>query len=128
VKGEVQFDLVRVLSVHVLFLLQALLYLAILTFISCWLPGVFNIVMLTIWGLIAASAGALIGVMYWSDKWLTILKDYFFPSGFSDAIDVTMGGMGIPTSELAWGFGALAIFLALAFWSVTMIQVDKSLE
>ena len=128
VKGTVQLDLVRVLSVHVLFLLHASLLLSILTFISCWLPGVFNVVVLMIWGLAASIAGEFIRMMYWADKWLTILKDYFFPSGFSDAVDVTMGGMGIPTTELAWGFGALAIFLALAFWSVTMIQVDKSLE
>jgi hypothetical protein len=62
------------------------------------------------------------------DKWLVILKDYLFPSGFWNSIDAIMGKTGTPFAELAWGFGALAIFLALAFWSIAVIQVDKGSE
>jgi hypothetical protein len=62
------------------------------------------------------------------EKWLVILKDYLFPSGFWNSIDAIMGNMGTPFAELAWGVGALAIFMALAFWSISVIQVDKGSE
>ena len=62
------------------------------------------------------------------DKWLVILKEYFFPSGFWDSIDVIMAKTGTPVTELTWGFGALALFLALAFWSISVIQVDRGSE
>jgi ABC-type transport system involved in multi-copper enzyme maturation permease subunit len=128
VKGEVQFDLVRFLAVHGIFLLQALLILSILTFFSCWLPGAFNVVLLIFWAIFASAIGAFLRQMYWSNKWITILNDFIFPSGFSDSIDVILGGKGTPFAELAWGLGALGIFLALAFWSVSKIQVDKGSE
>jgi ABC-type transport system involved in multi-copper enzyme maturation permease subunit len=126
--SPVQFDLARVLSVHALMLLQGFLYVVILLFLSCWLPGAFNVIALALWAIVASALGAYIQVVHWMDKWLVILKDYFFPSGFWDSIDAITGRMAAPVAELAWGFGALAVFLALAFWSISVIQVDKSSE
>jgi ABC-type transport system involved in multi-copper enzyme maturation permease subunit len=127
-KTPVQFDLAQVLYIHALLFLQGFLYVVILLFLSCWLPGVFNVIALTLWAILASSIGSYIQYVHWMDKWLVILKDYLFPSGFWDAIDVLMAKTGAPLVELAWGFGALAVFLALAFWSITVIQVDKSSE
>jgi len=128
VKTPVQFDLVRVLYIHALIFLQGLLYVVMLLFLSCWLPGVFNIVALGLWAVLASSISAYIQYVHWMDKWLVILKDYFFPSGFWDSIDAIMTRTGTPVTEVAWGFGALAVFLALAFWSISVIQVDKGSE
>jgi ABC-type transport system involved in multi-copper enzyme maturation permease subunit len=128
VKGEVQFELGQYLCLHALLLFQALLYLAILMFFSCWVPGVLNVVVLGVWGMAASGISAYLQFAYWSNKWLTILKDYLFPSGFWDAIDAINAGMSTPVSQLAWGFAALGGFLALAFWSIAIIQVDKSSE
>jgi ABC-type transport system involved in multi-copper enzyme maturation permease subunit len=127
-KTPVQFDLARVLYIHVLILLQGFLYVVILLFLSCWLPGVFNVIALTFWAILASSISSYIQFVHWMDKWLVILKDYLFPSGFWDSIDVIMAKTGTPFAELAWGFGALAMFLALAFWSISVIQVDKGSE
>ncbi|MCX6144520.1 MAG: ABC transporter permease [Ignavibacteriales bacterium] len=127
-KTPVQFDLARVLYIHALILLQGFLYVVILLFLSCWLPGVFNVIALTFWAILASSISSYIQYVHWMDKWLVILKEYLFPSGFWDSIDVVMARTGTPVAELSWGFGALAIFLALAFWSISVIQVDKGSE
>jgi ABC-type transport system involved in multi-copper enzyme maturation permease subunit len=127
-KTPVQFDLATVLYIHALLFLQGFLYVVILLFLSCWLPGVFNVIALTFWAILATSISSYIQFVHWMDKWLVILKDYLFPSGFWDSIDVIMARTGTPVSELAWGFGALAMLLALAFWSISVIQVDKGSE
>jgi hypothetical protein len=128
VKGDVHFNLVQFLAVHAIFLAQAFFLLSILTFFSCWLPGAFNVVLLTFWYICASAIGAFLRMAHWSDKWFTILGDFLFPAGFSHAIDVILGWKGMPFAELAWGLGALGIFLALSCWSITKIQVDKGSE
>lgn len=127
-KTPVQFDLARVLYVHALILLEGFLYVVMMLFLSCWLPGVFNVLVLTLWAILATSISSYIQYVHWMDKWLVVLKDYLFPSGFWDSIDVIMARTGTPVNELMWGFGALAMFLALTFWSISVIQVDKSSE
>lgn len=126
--GEVRFDFGVVLWLHVLFLLQGLLVLAMLVFFSCWLPGLFNVVAVGVWYIATAMIDSYLQKVYWSDHAVMILKDFLFPNGFTDAMGVVMGGTGFPGTELAWGFATTAIVLALAFWSITRIQVDKSSE
>jgi ABC-type transport system involved in multi-copper enzyme maturation permease subunit len=127
-KGEVRFALGPVLWIHGLALLQALLILSILSFFSCWLPGVFNVLLLAFWAMCASALNGYLQVAYWSNKWLMILGDLLFPSGFSSAADMISGGKGTPFPELGWGLGATGVILALAFWSISKIQVDKSSE
>jgi ABC-type transport system involved in multi-copper enzyme maturation permease subunit len=127
-KTPIQFDLARVLYIHALILMQGFLYVVILVFLSCWVPGVFNVIVLGLWAMMASMISAYIQHVYWMEKWLIVLKDYFFPSGFWDSIDMVMTNTGVPMTELAWGFGALAMFLALAFWSISAIQIDKGSE
>jgi ABC-type transport system involved in multi-copper enzyme maturation permease subunit len=124
-KTPVQVDLVQVLYLHGLMLLQGFLYVVILSVLSCWLPGVFNAVVLGLWSMTSSMLSAYIEHVHWMDKWLVVFKDYFFPSGFWDSIDVVMARTGTPVTELAWGLGALMVFLSLAFWSISVIQVDK---
>jgi len=128
VKGEVVFDLGRVLAVHGVLLLQAMLIVSILTLFSCWMPGVFNVVLLVFWSICASAISGYIQAFHAMDKWLTILKDFLFPDGFSKSVDAINGGMGAPLADLAWGLGALGLILALTFWSITKIQVDKGSE
>jgi ABC-type uncharacterized transport system permease subunit len=128
VKGEVVFDLGRVLAVHGVFLLQAMLIVSILGLFSCWMPGVFNVVLLAFWAICASAISGYIQAFHAMDKWFTILKDFLFPDGFSKSVEAINGGMTAPIAELAWGFGALGVILALAFWSITKIQVDKGSE
>ncbi len=126
--SEVHFDLGRVLAVHGIFLLQALLVVSLLALFSCWMPGVFNVVLLAFWSIVASVISDYIQALHAMDKWLMILKDFLFPRGFSKSVDAINAGMGMPLAELAWGFGALGVVLALMFWSITKIQVDKGSE
>lgn len=128
VKIPVQFDLGAVLAVHALLLLQIALLVSILVLFSCWLPGFSNVAILALWAMISSIVGDYIQMVHWMDKWLVTLKDYFFPSGFSDAINAVTNKMGTPVAEISWGFAALTLALAAAFWSITKIQVDKSSE
>lgn len=128
VKGEVVLDLSKVLAVHGIFLLQAMLIVSMMALLSCWMPGVFNVVLIAFWSICASAISGYIQAFHAMDKWLTVLKDFLFPDGFSKAVDAINGGAGAPLAELAWGFGALGAILALAFWSITKIQVDKGSE
>jgi len=114
--------------VHGVFLLQALLIISILALFSCWVPGVFNVVLLAFWAICASAISGYIQLFHATDKWLTILREFLFPDGFSKSVEAINAGMDMPIAELAWGFGTLGIILALAFWSITKIQVDKGSE
>jgi hypothetical protein len=105
-----------------------MLLVSVLALFSCWMPGVFNVVLLSFWWICASTISAYIQAFHAMDKWLTILKEFLFPDGFSKSVDAINAGMGMPTADLAWGFGALGVVLALAFWSITRIQVDKGSE
>ena len=128
VNVPVQFDLGFVLVVHTLLLLQAALLVSILVFFSCWMPGFSNVAVLALWAMISSIVGDYIQMVRWMDRWLVTLKEYFFPSGFSDAINAVISKTGTPVAELSWGIAALALALAAGFWSITKIQVDKSSE
>ncbi|HCA78836.1 MAG TPA: hypothetical protein DEP53_03785 [Bacteroidetes bacterium] len=127
-KGVVRYEIGPILVAHTLFLLQALLIIGLLVFFSCWMPGIFNMVLLAAWYIAAASIGSYLQSRFWSSEWLMLLRDFLFPSGFTSALEMILGNAGTPTSELAWGFAALGFSFALAFWSVTRIEVDKSSE
>ena len=127
-KGAFQFDPGPVLFAHMIFLLQAMLLIGLLVFFSCWMPGIFNTVLLGMWFIAASMIGAYVQSRFWSSQWLMLLRDFLFPSGFTSSLDMILGKAGTPTSEMAWGFATLGCVLALAFWSVTRIEVDKSSE
>ena len=127
-KGVVRFEMGPTLIAHALFLLQALLIIGLLAVFSCWLPGIFNMVALAMWYIAAALIGSYLQSRFWSSEWLTLLRDFLFPSGFTSALEMILGKSGTPTSELAWGFAAMGFAFALAFWSITRIEVDKSSE
>lgn len=124
-KGEVQLDFMRALLVHALFLLEALQILAMLAFLSCWLPGVSNVVLLAFWAMSAGIISGFLGKFYWSERWAMILKEYLYPPGFSSTMESIAGGLSFPYGDFLRGLGATGIILALAFWSITKIQVDK---
>ena len=127
-KGEVQFNFMRVLAVHALFMLETLQLLSLLALLSCWLPGVFNIVLLAFWWMTGSIISGFLGKFYWSERWALILKECLYPPGFSSTVDSIAAGAPIPYGDLSLGLGATGIILALAFWSITKIQVDKGSE
>jgi len=124
----VRFDLLSALSVYGLMFLHAVTLVSILVFLSCWLPGVFNIAVLAMWAMVASIVGGYLQYAYWTDRWFVLLREFLFPSGFTDAVGVIVNSMGTPVAEVLWGLASLALFLAAAFWSVARIQVDRGSE
>lgn len=124
----VEFSLWKIAVSFLLLLGQTLTYLAILSFFSCWLPGLVNVALFAAWGMLAQYATFVARTKYSMVWWGELLKEYSFPSGFSDSIEAIVQLNVVPYSALAWGIAELAAFLALALWSVNKIQVDKSTE
>lgn len=127
-KLPVEFQVVEVLGLYALFFCVSLLYVSILTFFSCWLPGVVNVVALMGWGIIAGALHAYVTFSFWDSSWAVFTEQFLFPSGFFDAVDVVRAQTHTPYAEVVWGVAALAFFSSLSFWSVNRIQVDKGSE
>ena len=126
--NKIEFDALEVVFLLLLYIGVSLTYLTILTFLSCWLPGVFNIAVLMVWGLLATAAHYYVGFALWNKPWAVVLEPFIFPSGFFDAIDAVNHHTHTPYSEILWGLAAVCFFLGLSFWSVTRIQVDRGSE
>jgi ABC-type transport system involved in multi-copper enzyme maturation permease subunit len=121
----VEFDAAEAIVLWVILLIHTLLLLSLLTFLSCWMKGFLNVAFLAGWAMASAMIGAYVQFTKWDDKWMTIGAEFLFPSGFFDAAGSVVGGTLFPVDELLWGLSALAGFLALAYWGINAINVDK---
>lgn len=124
----VEFAFWKLAAALVLMFGQSLTYLAILALFSCWLPGLVNVALFAAWGMLAQYLTFVVRMKYWDAAWAEILKDYFFPSGFTDAIEAVILYGFSPYASLLWGLAELTGFFALGLWSVNKIQIDKTAE
>ena len=124
----IDWDLVRLAEIYVMLLGQSILLVAILAFLSCWLPGIFNVVILFLWFLMAVLLDSYATRFFWDNKWVTLAKDYLFPSGFTNSALSIVNEFPFPWTDFLWGLGAATAFLALAFWSINRIEVDSTSE
>lgn len=127
-KLPIEFQVGEVLALYALFFGVSLLYVSILSFFSCWLPGIVNVVALMGWGIIASALRAYVTFSFWDSSWAVFTEQFLFPSGFFNAVDAVRAQTHTPYAEVVWGVTALAFFSSLSFWSVTRIQVDKGSE
>lgn len=127
-KLPVNFQPGEVLALYGLFLGISLLYISILSFFSCWLPGVVNVVALMAWWFIATAGHAYTTFFLWDSPWAVFADQFLFPNGFFDAVDAVRNNTHAPYIEVLWGTASLAFFSSLSFWSVNRIQVDKGSE
>lgn len=127
-KMPIEFQVSQVLALYALFFAISLLYVSILVFFSCWLPGVVNVVALMGWGIIASALHAYVSFFLWDSSWAVFTEQFLFPSGFFDAVDAIQNNTHVPYIEILWGMASLAFFWSLSFWSVNRIQVDKGSE
>ena len=109
----------------VLVMLQGALLTAMMAFLSCWLPGYLNLVAIAAWALVAQFLQLFAERQWWDHMIPATLVKFVFPSGFNEAIDAVSAGTHFPTAEIFWGLAALCLFLALAHFSISRIQVEK---
>lgn len=127
-KLPVTFEFGQVFGLFALFVCVSLLHVSILTFFSCWLPGVVNVVALMAWYTVSTLLHAYATFILWDSPWAAYADQFLFPSGFFDAVDAVHNSTHTPYTEVLWGMAALAFFSSLAFWSINRIQVDKGSE
>lgn len=125
----IEFNFWNVLLVHLFYLLNALLYLYIGAFLSCWLPSFVNAFVMIFWLLINTLVlPSLVSFFLWDLTWAVIMQDFFFPSGLSESIATIISGAGFPTQDILWGLAGLFGFAGLAYWNITIIKIDKGSE
>lgn len=108
--------------------MQALLLIVLATTLSCWLPGIFNLVILALWAMSSQMIGDYLGGQYWDDSVIMALKEFTFPSGFLDAASDLGAGSLTPWSGILWGCAALAAFSAVAIWAFNRMNVEEGSE
>jgi ABC-type transport system involved in multi-copper enzyme maturation permease subunit len=118
----------RSIPTFVFLLGQAYLILVLLTFLSCWLPGILNIVMLGLWALGSSALSSYVRFAFWDNGPAVIAADFLFPSGFWEAAERASRHGDDPLVPVLWGLAAAVSFTALAFWSVNRVQVDGGSE
>jgi hypothetical protein len=107
---------------------HAYLVLVLLTLLSCWFPGIVNIVMLGLWAFGAVGISAYVQYQFWDNGWLVVAAQFLFPSGFLEAAIMSASHEGNPLAAGLWGIASAVSFTALAFWSVNRLQVDGDSE
>jgi ABC-type transport system involved in multi-copper enzyme maturation permease subunit len=123
-----EFDFLQTVALLGAFVGMSVTYIAILSFFSCWFPGILNVVVLMVWGILNSAAHFYVSTKLWDVQWAVLMEDSIFPSGMFDTVNAIGQRTHAPYGEALWGLAAIAVFLALAFWSVTRIQVDKTTE
>lgn len=118
----------RSIPTFVFLLGHAYLILVLLTFLSCWLPGIVNIAMLGLWALGSSMISAYVKFELWDNGFAVVATEYLFPGGFLDAAERAARHEGDPLIPALWGLAASVVFTALAFWSVNRVQVDGGAE
>lgn len=125
---QLEFTVGQVLAAYAALIAQSALLITILTFLSCWFHGVLNVVFLLLWSMAVSIGDTFVKIQFWDSKWLTVLVEYLFPSGFYDAATAISSRTHVPYAELLWGIAALAGFAALAVWSINRIEVERYVE
>lgn len=118
----------RSIPTFVFILGHAYLLLMLLTLLSCWLPGIVNIVMLGLWAMGASLGAAYVRNEWWDNGWLVTASEFLFPSGFLEAAELSAQHSGDPMGPALWGIASVVSFTALTMWSVNRVQVDGGSE
>jgi ABC-type transport system involved in multi-copper enzyme maturation permease subunit len=124
----VALELGLTVPMFVLWLGQAYLVIVLMTLFSCWMPGIGNIILLGLWAAFSGLAGSYISSEFWDNGVLTITKEYVFPSGFIDAVDLLRSGGPEFWGAVLWGCAAAAGFTALAIVAFNRVTIETGSE
>lgn len=127
-KIDLQYNWNETLLSMLLIFGQSALMVVLSTTVSCSTPGMFNSIFVVAWMILSQIVEFIVNRLSWDRQWAVLLKDYIFPSGFSDALKAINQHLPFPYAEITWGFAALTGFLALAFFSINQVIVDSGSE
>lgn len=119
------YNISSILEVFVLFTLEASLFISIALWLSCFLGGFMNIFFLALWMFMDNTVfKGILSVWLSANKSGSIMMDFFFPSGFSEAAVVAGSAGSFPTEFILWGFAALTFFIAASLYHINHINID----
>lgn len=125
--GEsLEFEFGKVLGVYSFYFLHGTLFVLIAAWLSCFVPGVFNILILALWMISESIISALVGIFLWDSKLALIFQDFYFPNGFAESSKILLATSEFATAEFLWGMTALFLFAALFFANINLINIDHS--
>lgn len=119
------YNLLAIIQVTFYFALEAGLYIAVASWLSCFVGGFMNVFFLGLWMFLdnVVIKGVLAMWLSTSTSGFMIM-DFFFPSGFSEAAVVAGSSGEISTEFLLWGFAAIGFFLTVGFYHFSKINID----
>jgi ABC-type transport system involved in multi-copper enzyme maturation permease subunit len=120
-----EFDFFNVLGVFVFYFLHGALFTIVATWLSCFVPGIFNILIVAIWMFTEQILAQIVNFLLWDVKTALIFQDFFYPNGFAEGASIIATSGEFPLSEMYWGLAALALFTTLLFANINIIKIDK---
>ena len=125
---NVEFNFIKFIFIHGLYLGEAFTYITIASLLSMWLPGFVNVIIIVVWLLSNSILTTLVNNYFWDSNIALIIADFYFPGGFREAAESVISNSKFPLEKLLWGFSSLFAFLALALYNFTLIQIDKGVD
>ncbi len=124
---KLDFNILNFVQVLMYFIFEAILFITIATWLSCFLNGFMNIFVLAFWMFLDNILMKGVLSLWMSNSFAgSVIIDVFFPSGFSEAAIVASTSGIFPYESLLWGFASLSFFLGIAIFSFSKINIDKS--
>jgi ABC-type transport system involved in multi-copper enzyme maturation permease subunit len=116
---------VNLLLVTISWLLEAGMFIAMATWLSCFMQGFMNIFLLAGWMFLdnVIMKGLL---SLWLNNTFsgTLIVDFFFPSGFSEAANIASSSGTFPFEYIFWGLSALSFFISLSLYHFNKLTLD----
>lgn len=128
-KVSFEFEIGTMLIVILNRFLDGAIYIAISLWLSCWLPSYINVIILAGWMFLEKFViQFVLTLLLFTNKFLGVVADFFFPTGFDDATKIILSKGAFPLEEYLWGFATLFFFLGLAYFFINKIKIDSSAD
>ncbi|MBI5326182.1 MAG: ABC transporter permease subunit [Ignavibacteriae bacterium] len=125
---KVELNFLSFISIHAIYLGEALTYIAICTLLSQWVPGFVNVIVLIVWILSKSIFTSIVNNYFWDSNIAMLIADFYFPGGFQEAAESVASNASFPLEKLLWGFSSLFGFISISLYNFSFIQIDKGFD
>lgn len=121
----INFDFAGFIQLALYSSLEATLFISIATWLSCFLGGFMNIFVLAFWMFLDNVVMKGILTLWLSNSFTgTVIVDFFFPSGFSEAAVIASSSGTVPFEFILWGIAALMFFVSASLYHFNRLTLD----
>ncbi len=113
------------LLTYFLYILEGILFISISISFSFFLNSYLNVFVLAIWLFLENTfINGILSNFVSFNIYIAIFSDFFFPSGFSEAVKLSQSFGLLFWESFFWGLSALTFFLALSFYLNSKTKID----